>query len=279
MLLKSLAMFPVLARNSVAAIALVGSVAVHAGVVLGMPEGRGEPHAQGASLVTTAPPSSAAIDEIEAPEDAPLAAEVAAASQLASTSSPSAASHALAPRSAPVASPANAPVVSPRPAPRAPDTGAATKGEPEPLRFALGVVPATGNASAPNSVAAGRTLGVGESQREGDAVDAADATDRASAVYGEDEVDSRPRLLSWHAPRYPDAAASAGVEADVPVDVVIDTEGAVIDATPAGQARRAGYGLDAAAMAAARSYRFSRGVRAGRPVRVRMRCTVMFRLN
>ncbi len=57
---------------------------------------------------------------------------------------------------------------------------------------------------------------------------------------------------------------------------MIDTQGTVIEVR---LPRHFGYGLDEAAAAAARSYRFSRGLKAGRPVRVRMRCTVMFRLN
>ncbi|HTB75420.1 MAG TPA: TonB family protein [Polyangiaceae bacterium] len=99
---------------------------------------------------------------------------------------------------------------------------------------------------------------------------------QGESVYAEDGVDARPRLLAWQAPRYPPSAASAGVEVDVPVEVVIDTQGAVTDVR---LPKHFGYGLDEAAIAAARSYRFSRATKAGRPVRVRMRCTVMFRLD
>jgi outer membrane biosynthesis protein TonB len=42
---------------------------------------------------------------------------------------------------------------------------------------------------------------------------------------------------------------------------------------------RAGYGLDDAAARAIRDYRFSPAIRAGRPVAVRMRWTVQFRLR
>jgi protein TonB len=95
-------------------------------------------------------------------------------------------------------------------------------------------------------------------------------------IYAPDAVDVPPRFLAWSPPLYPAAAAAAGIETDVPVDVIIDAEGAVTDVR---LPRHVGYGLDEAAVAAARSYRFSRGLRAGRPVRVRMRCTVTFRLN
>ena len=104
-----------------------------------------------------------------------------------------------------------------------------------------------------------------------------DANDsHGDAVFGVDGVDARPRLLAWQAPRYPASAASAGVEVDVPVDVVIDTVGLVTDVR---LPEHFGYGLDEAAIATARSYRFTHGLKDGRPVRVRMRCTVMFRLN
>jgi outer membrane biosynthesis protein TonB len=42
---------------------------------------------------------------------------------------------------------------------------------------------------------------------------------------------------------------------------------------------RAGYGLDAAALQGIRGYRFSPAMRAGRPVAVRMRWIVQFRLR
>ncbi len=158
------------------------------------------------------------------------------------------------PRSAPVHAPA-ADVV------RAAGTDGPSSAEvaapPTPAHFVMTVGPVM-----PATVPAAPVEGV--SERQGD------------TVYGEDGVDARPRLLAWHAPRYPDAAASAGVEVDVPVDVVIDTTGAV---TEVRLPKHFGYGLDEAAAAAARSYRFSGPLKAGRPVRVRMRCTVMFRLN
>jgi TonB family protein len=75
---------------------------------------------------------------------------------------------------------------------------------------------------------------------------------------------------------YPDLARAADVEADVPLELVVDEVGAVIDAHVL---RPAGLGLDAAALAAVRRYRFTPAERAGRPVRVRMRWSVEFRLH
>jgi TonB family protein len=92
----------------------------------------------------------------------------------------------------------------------------------------------------------------------------------------EEGVDARPVLLTGDAPPYPAAAAAAGIEVNVPVAIVIGVDGAVEDARAQGQF---GYGLEEAATKAVRSYRFSRGLRGGKPVRVRMTWTVMFRLK
>jgi TonB family protein len=104
----------------------------------------------------------------------------------------------------------------------------------------------------------------------------AEAATNAEDVASEDGVDARPVLLSGNAPPYPPAAANAGVEVNVPVTIVIGVNGDVLDARAQ---RHVGYGLDEAALRAVRSYRFSRGLRGGRPVRVRMTWTVMFRLQ
>ncbi len=89
-------------------------------------------------------------------------------------------------------------------------------------------------------------------------------------------VSSPARLVSSVRPTYPPAARSAGVEADVLMEIVLGTEGAVQDAHVV---RRAGFGFDEAALSAIRSYRFSPALREGRPVRVRMRWRVEFRLD
>jgi TonB family protein len=107
-------------------------------------------------------------------------------------------------------------------------------------------------------------------------IQGAEAAANVEEVASEDGVDARPVLLSGNAPPYPPAAANAGVEVNVPVTIVIGVNGEVLDARTQ---RHVGYGLDEAALRAVRSYRFSRGLRGGRPVRVRMTWTVMFRLQ
>jgi TonB family protein len=111
---------------------------------------------------------------------------------------------------------------------------------------------------------------------EGAGTPGAEAAANADEVASDDGVDARPVLLDGNAPPYPPAAANAGVEVNVPVTIVIGVNGDVLDARAQ---RHVGYGLDEAALRAVRSYRFSRGLRGGRPVRVRMTWTVMFRLQ
>jgi TonB family protein len=248
------------ARNPVAAIALIGSVAVHASVLAGMPCAPQTARLQVASAtdidVTVASPD---VPTLRAdPNDGAAGRSVAASfarspPREATLHGPVAADGREREREREherEAEPAT------ERAPSAPPSSSRSEARSPPLHFVIHVDPAMGRAPA--------------------AASAGGAGEQGAAVYGEDGVDARPRLLTWQAPRYPPRAASAGVEVDVPVDVVIDTEGLVTDVR---LPRRFGYGLDEAAAVAARSYRFSRGLKGGRPVRVRMRCTVMFRLN
>jgi TonB family protein len=95
-------------------------------------------------------------------------------------------------------------------------------------------------------------------------------------IAGESELDAPAQLVKTSPLVYPEAARRAGIETDLPVEIVIDTDGRVVSARAL---RQAGYGLDEAAMGAIRAYRFWPGFRAGRPVRVRMRWTLQFRLR
>lgn len=96
------------------------------------------------------------------------------------------------------------------------------------------------------------------------------------AVVPERQVSTRAKLLTAADVAYPAAARAAEIEADVPVEIVVDTRGLVADARPLA---RSGYGLDAAALAAIRGYRFEPAQRDGHRVAVRMRWQVSFRLR
>jgi periplasmic protein TonB len=95
-------------------------------------------------------------------------------------------------------------------------------------------------------------------------------------AVGERDVSEPARLLSSSPLVYPPAARQAEIEIDFPVEIVVDAQGRVISTRAV---THAGYGLDEAALRAIRAYRFSPARRAGRPVGVRMRWTVQFRLR
>ncbi len=92
----------------------------------------------------------------------------------------------------------------------------------------------------------------------------------------ESRVSVPARLLVKGPVPYPALARAAEIEADVPVEIVVDTSGRVVEARALA---RSGYGLDEAAVTGVRGYRFSAALRDGRSVRVRMRWVVQFRLG
>jgi protein TonB len=104
----------------------------------------------------------------------------------------------------------------------------------------------------------------------------ASATTESDETFAEATVDTPAHLVAGASPSYPSAAARAGIETDVPLEIVIDARGAVVDARVL---RPAGYGLDEAALRGVRAYRFAPAMRRGRPARVRMRWSVEFRLR
>ena len=105
---------------------------------------------------------------------------------------------------------------------------------------------------------------------------AGDAREGDGEVVQENGVSVPARLLASQPVIYPAAARQAEIEADLPLEIVVDWAGLVSSARGLS---RAGYGLDESALLAIRSYRFSPALRDGRPVRVRMRWTVQFRLH
>lgn len=98
----------------------------------------------------------------------------------------------------------------------------------------------------------------------------------AAEPLPEREVDVAARLVAGTPPAYTASAEAAGVEASVPVELVIDTAGAVKSAV---LLAHVGYGLDEAALAAVRKYRFAPARRGGKAVSVRMRWVVRFELG
>jgi protein TonB len=98
----------------------------------------------------------------------------------------------------------------------------------------------------------------------------------ADEVFGERDLTTKARVLLQPEPAYPAEARRAEIEADVPVEILLDRDGHVLQAR---SLSHQGYGLDEAATRAIRTWTFSPALRAGRPVRVRMTWTVRFRLR
>ncbi|MEO7037783.1 MAG: TonB family protein [Polyangiaceae bacterium] len=98
----------------------------------------------------------------------------------------------------------------------------------------------------------------------------------ADLPFAEGQVDSPAKLQSGTPPTYTAAAEAAGVEVELPLEVVIDRTGAVQSARTL---EHVGYGLDEAAVAAVRRYRFSPAHRGGSAVSVRMRWVLRFQLR
>jgi periplasmic protein TonB len=84
------------------------------------------------------------------------------------------------------------------------------------------------------------------------------------------------RLRSGAPPAYTAAALSAGVEANVLLEIVVADNGAVSSARPL---QHVGYGLDEVALSSVLAYRFTPALRAGKPVAVRMQWLMRFQLS
>jgi protein TonB len=124
---------------------------------------------------------------------------------------------------------------------------------------------------APGSVSYGAVSATGQG-----ASGASVAGDEGDAPIAAARVTVAARLLDAPPGAYPEEARMAQVEADVPVEIVVDTRGAV---TAARALKHVGYGLDEAAVATVRRWRYAPAQKDGRLVRVRMTCNVSFRFE
>jgi protein TonB len=98
----------------------------------------------------------------------------------------------------------------------------------------------------------------------------------SNAPIAEASVEIPAKLGAGAAPAYTAQALAAGVESDVPLELVIDANGAVASARAL---HHVGYGLEEAALRSVRSYRFTPARRAGVSVAVRMRWLMRFQLQ
>jgi protein TonB len=132
-----------------------------------------------------------------------------------------------------------------------------------PARFTIVIGPASGSFGALASGASGASGGSASASAEAPIVDASTLVEPAKRV-------------AWSEPAYPEAARAAGIEGEVPVEIIVDARGMVESVRVL---ERAGYGLDDAAIAAVRRWRFSPRTVGGHPVRVRVPWHVAFKLT
>ncbi len=92
----------------------------------------------------------------------------------------------------------------------------------------------------------------------------------------EASVDTPAKLRAGSSPSYTREAEAAGVEADVPLEIIVDDAGSVIGARALSHV---GYGLDEAALRSVRGYRFSPARRGGKALAVRMHWLMRFQLR
>jgi TonB family protein len=145
---------------------------------------------------------------------------------------------------------------------------------PTPAAPAPEVIDAPASAPAPRFV---MVVGGGDaSHHPSPATAAAAAPPGMDGPLPEAYVSTPARSLTPILGVYPPAARASEVEADVVLQIVVTSTGAVADAQVM---QHAGYGFDEAALRAIRGARFSPAQRDGHAVAVRMRWTVSFRLR
>ncbi|HVZ36287.1 MAG TPA: TonB family protein [Polyangiaceae bacterium] len=136
-------------------------------------------------------------------------------------------------------------------------------------RFAMAVPVAAraGESSHPAPASATAAPGVSGDERNGTA---------SSAPIEAVLADTPARLLEGEAPSYTRAAEAAGIEAEVPLEIVVDASGRVRSARALAHV---GYGLDEAALQGISKYRFSPALRRRAAVAVRMQWRMRFQLR
>jgi TonB family protein len=130
-------------------------------------------------------------------------------------------------------------------------------------------------ASGNGSMAVGATR-VAEGKGDGTGSGGAGEGPAPNVIYPANGVNVAAKLVSSVTAAYPTNARADDVEGDVGLEIVVDTQGQVIDARVV---KQGGHGFDESALAAIRRYRFSAAQHDGRNVRVRMPWTVQFRLR
>ena len=244
---------------------MLGSVSAHAIVALAV--ARGAPHRAPSASPKATPVVGVVALELELELELEAQAAKAPAAQTATASAPARHHHdspVPADHDAKAHDPAAVHVSPPVPALNSPLTAAPTVVDspaPAALRFVMSVGPSV-RAADRASLETGTAPALGQSAK--------------AEPAGESSVDTPAKLLAGSSPSYTREAEAAGVEADVPLEIVIDAAGSVISARALAHV---GYGLDEAALRSVRGYRFSPARRGAKALSVRMNWLMRFQLR
>ena len=92
------------------------------------------------------------------------------------------------------------------------------------------------------------------------------------------EVDQLPQIIEMHSPTYPPDMHQLNKQATVMIDFVVDKDGTVLSAIPA-DINAQQFQFTASAVVAVWGWKFHPALKAGQPVKVRMRVPIIFRLD
>lgn len=92
------------------------------------------------------------------------------------------------------------------------------------------------------------------------------------------EVDQLPQIIEMHSATYPPDMHALNKQATVLVDFVVDVDGTVLSAIPVDPNAQP-FPFSASAVVAVWSWKFHPALKDGKPVKVRMRVPIEFRLD
>jgi periplasmic protein TonB len=158
-------------------------------------------------------------------------------------------------------------------APVIPARAATAATEPEPEATTVNAAP---ESSTPHfTLTVGKTIGSTSAKISGSTL-APPAGGIANVPVSSASVDTPAKLRAGNLPAYTAAAITAGIEANVTLEIVVSETGVV---TSARGLDHVGYGLDEAARQSVLGYRFTPALRSGTPVAVRMHWLMRFQLR
>lgn len=145
----------------------------------------------------------------------------------------------------------------------------------EPVPQAVGLDTAPENAGPHFKIILAATVGSASTKVAGSTL-ASPGNGLTSEPISPASADVPAKLRAGNVPAYTAAALAAGIEANVPLEIVVSESGVV---TSVRGLEHVGYGLDEVARQSVLGYRFTPASRRGRAVAVRMRWLMRFQLR